>query len=193
MAWRGSGVRIPSAPPRGLHVSVRTLFTFGPWVIFASGSDIPGVFVVVRGAGCGLWRCCGEGGEWFAAPAAGPRGEAGRGAAGVIFLAPVPGGGDALVAGDGQAGGEQQAGGQAHDAAPAAGDVAGGGVLEGGEAAFGAGAACVGAAVRGGGVVVFLRGLGGDLGRDGEGLLGAAGGRVRGRGEDLGAVPVQCQ
>jgi hypothetical protein len=46
--------------------------------------------------------------------------------------------------------------------------------------------------VRGGGVVVFLRGLGQDVRGDGEGLLGAAGGRVGGRGEDLGAVPVQC-
>ena len=36
------------------------------------------------------------------------------------------------------------------------------------------------------GVVVFLRGLGVDLGRDGDGLLGAAGGRVLSRGEDLG-------
>ena len=31
----------------GLHVSVEALFTFGPWVIFASGSDIPGVLAVL--------------------------------------------------------------------------------------------------------------------------------------------------
>ena len=149
------------------------------------------MFVVVRDAGCGLWRCCGEAGQGLAAPAAGSGRQAGGGAAGAGFLASVPCGGDALVAGDGQAGGEQQPGGQAHEAAPAAGDVAGGGVFEGGEAAFGAGAAGVGAAVRGGGVVVFLRGLGQGVRGDGEGLLGAAGGRVLRRGEDLGPVPVQ--
>src|ERR1019366_8370153 len=82
---------------------------------------------------------------------------------------------DALVADDEQRRGEQHQRGQAHQAAPAAADVVGGGVLGGGEAAFGAGAAGVGAAVPGGGVVVLLRGFRGDLGRDGEGLLGAAG------------------
>src|ERR1019366_4176304 len=191
------------------------MFTFGPWMIFASGSDIPGVpavviapcvaclagccaspvpvsracqccwagvSVLVRGASCGLRRCCHKAGQGSAAPAAGPGREAGGGAAGVVFLASVPWGGDARVAGDGQAGGEQQPGGQAHDPAPAAGDVVGGGVLEGGEDAFGAGAPVIGAAVRGGGVVVFLRGLGQDV---------RGGGRVLGRGEDLGPVPVQ--
>ena len=38
---------------------------------------------------------------------------------------------------------------------------------------------------------MFLPGLGRDAGPDGDGLLGAAGGRVLGRGEDLGPVPVQ--
>src|SRR5450755_1934815 len=136
-----------------------------------------GVFVVVRGAGYGLRRCCDKAGQGFAAPAAGPRGEAGGGAAGVVVLASVPCGGGGRVVGDGQAGGEQHPGCQAHDAAPAAGGVAGGGVFEGGEDAFGAGAPVIGAAVRGGGVVVFLRGLGQDVRGDGEGLLGAAGGR----------------
>src|SRR5450755_2072979 len=69
-----------------------------------------GVFVVVRGAGYGVRRCCDKAGQGFAAPAAGPRGEAGGGAAGVVVLASVPCGGDALVAGDGQAGGEQHPG-----------------------------------------------------------------------------------
>ena len=35
MTWRGSGVRIPSAPPRGLHVSVGAVFTFG--LVFRGG------------------------------------------------------------------------------------------------------------------------------------------------------------
>src|ERR1017187_6032404 len=160
----------------------------------------------------------GERGERLASPAPGFRGEPGGGAAGVFLLPGVPGGEDALVAGDEQCRGEQHQRGQAHQAAPAAADVVGGGVLGGGEAAFGAGAAGVGgaggrgggggvlgggeaafgagaagvgAAVPGGGVVVLLRGFRGDLGRDGEGLLGAAGLGVFWRGEDLGPVPVQ--
>jgi hypothetical protein len=68
---------------------------------------------------------------------------------------------------------------------PAAGDGVAGGVLDRGEASFGAGAAGVGAAVRGGGVVVLLPGFRRDAGWDGEGLLGAAGGRVLGGNEDL--------
>ena len=51
--------------------------------------------------------------------------------------------------------------------------------------AFGAGAPGVGAPVGRGGVVVFLPGLRRDLRGDGDGLLGAAGGRVFWRGEDL--------
>src|ERR1035441_2124947 len=155
----------------------------------------------------------GERGERLASPAPGFRGEPSGGAAGVFLLPGVPGGEDALVADDEQRRGEQHQRGQAHQAAPAAADVVGGGVLGGGEAAFGAGAAgggggggrgggggqaaCgagaagVGAAVPGGGVVVLLRGFRGDLGRDGEGLLGAAGLGVFWRGEDLGPVPVQ--
>jgi hypothetical protein len=35
MAWRGSGVRIPSAPPRGLHVSVGPIFTFASDIVLA--------------------------------------------------------------------------------------------------------------------------------------------------------------
>ena len=65
------------------------------------------------------------------------------------------------------------------------------GSLAGGEAAFGAGAAGVGPAVRGGGVVVFLRGLGCYLWRHGDGLLCAAGLGMPGRGEDLGPVPAE--
>ena len=45
--------------------------------------------------------------------------------------------------------------------------------------------------MRWGRVVVFLPGLGRDLGSDGDGLLGAAGGRVLGRGEYLGPVPAE--
>src|SRR6266487_1683652 len=81
--------------------------------------------------------------------------------------------------------------GEGHAAAPAAADVVAGGVLGGGEAAFGAGAAGVGAAVRGGGVVVYLPGFRVDLGRDGDGLLGAAGLGMVWRGEDLGPAAVQ--
>ena len=66
------------------------------------------MLVLVRDAGCGLWRCCDEAGQGLAAPAAGSGRQAGGGAAGAGFLASVPCGGDALVAGDGQAGGEQQ-------------------------------------------------------------------------------------
>ncbi len=70
-------------------------------------------------------------------------------------------------------------------------DVVGGGVLGGGEAAFGAGAAGVGAAPGRGRVVVFLRGLGEHVRRDGDRLLGAAGLGMFGGLQDLRAVPVQ--
>jgi hypothetical protein len=89
---------------------------------------------------------------------------------------------DPLVADDQQRGGEQHEGGQARQAAPAAGDVVAGRVFRGGEAAFGAGAAGVGAALGGRGIVVFLPGFRVDVRRDGDGLLGAAGLRLfRGR------------
>jgi hypothetical protein len=114
-------------------------------------------------------------GEGRAPAAAGFRGQALGGAAFVVFLPGGPGVQDALVADDQQGGGEQHQGCQAHQAAPAAADVVAGGVLGGGEAAFGAGAAGVGAAPGRRRVVVFLRGLGEDVRRDGEGLLGAAG------------------
>jgi hypothetical protein len=65
------------------------------------------------------------------------------------------------------------------------------GVLDGGEAALGAGAAGVGAAPGRGRVVVFLRGLGEDARRDGDGLLRAAGLGMFRVLEDLGPVPVQ--
>jgi hypothetical protein len=142
----------------------------------------------VRGRGW-LWRR-GEAGEGLAAALAGFRRQAGCGAAGVLFLACVPCCEDALVADDELGGGEQRQGRQSREAAPAAADVVGGGVLGGGEAAFGAGAAGVGAVPGGGGVVVFLRGFSVGLGRDGEGLLGAAGLGVFGGLEDLGPVPV---
>jgi hypothetical protein len=140
--------------------------------VFAAGRGFMAGHVL-RGSG----RPGGECRECFAAPAPGFRGQAPGGAALVFLLPGVPGLQDALVADDEQAGDGEHEGGQAREAAPAAGYVVAGGVFGGGEAAFGAGAAGVGAAVRGGGVVVFLCGFGGDLGRDGEGLLGAAGGR----------------
>jgi hypothetical protein len=117
----------------------------------------------------------GERGEGLAAAPAGFRGQAFGGAALVFFLPGVPGCQDAPVADDEQGRDEQHQGGQAHQAAPAAADVVGGGVLGGGEAAFGAGAPGVGAAPGRGRVVVFLRGLGEHVRRDGDGLLGAAG------------------
>jgi alanyl-tRNA synthetase len=43
----GFGVQVPGGAPEGLHVSVEALFTFGSWMIFASGSDIPGVRAVL--------------------------------------------------------------------------------------------------------------------------------------------------
>jgi len=114
--------------------------------------------------GCwlGLGRCGGGGqaGEGLASSAAGFGGQAGRGAAGIVGLAGVPGGQDALVADGEQAGEPERDRGQAREPGPAVGDVVGGGVLDGGEGPFGAGAAGVGLAVRGGGVVVFLRGFG---------------------------------
>ena len=115
-------------------------------------------------------------------------GEAGGGAAGVVGLAGIPGVQDALVADGEQAGQPQVQRGEAGEAAPASGDVAGGGVLDGGKRPLGAGAAGVGPAVGRGRVVVFLPGLGRDLRGDGDGLLGAAGWRMLGQGEDLGAA-----
>ena len=133
-----------------------------------------------RGARAWLWRCgeAGEGG--FPAAFACSGREAGGGAALVFGLAGVPGGEDPLVADRVQGGEPERGRGQAHEAAPAAGDGVAGGVLDGGEASFGGGAAGVGAAVRRGGVVVFLPGLRRDIRPDGEGLLGAAGRRVLG-------------
>src|SRR5216683_598383 len=138
-------------------------------------------------------RCCGrgEGGEGLAAPAAGFRGEPGCGAAGAVVLAGVPGGGDALVADDEKAGGEQQDRRESRQAAPAAADVVAGGVLDGAEGAFGAGAAVAGAPVCPGGAVVFLRGPGRHLGRDGDGLLVAAGRRMLRGCQDLRPRPVR--
>jgi hypothetical protein len=57
--------------------------------------------------------------------------------------------------------------------------------------AFGAGAPGVGPAPGRGRVVVFLRGLGEHVRRDGDGLLGAAGRGVFGGLQDLRPVPVQ--
>jgi hypothetical protein len=139
------------------------------WLARVAGS----VFGVVVGVICAvvlvaaglvllwLWRRCGggEAGEGLAA-AAGSGRQAGCGAAGVVLLAGGPGGEDPLVADGEQAGEAEGERGQAREAGPAAGDVVGGGVLGGGEGPFGAGAPGVGAAVRGRGVVVFLRGLG---------------------------------
>jgi hypothetical protein len=98
----------------------------------------------------GLWRRCGgQAGEGLAAPAPGSGGQAGGGTAGVVVLAGVPGGQDALVADGEQAGEPEGEQGQAHDPRPAAGDVVGGGVFGGGEGPLGAGAPGVGLAVRG--------------------------------------------
>ena len=116
-----------------------------------------------------LWRG-GEAGEGLASAFPGLGREPGGGAAVVVGLAGVEGGEDALVADGEQAGDPEREGGQAGQAAPAAGDAGGGGVLDGGERALGAGAPCVGAAVRRGRVVVFLPGLGRHGRRDGEGL-----------------------
>jgi hypothetical protein len=131
-----------------------------------------GTGVVVRGvatwaaAGCSrgwprrLWRAGGEAGEGLAASLAGFRREPGGGPAGVVGLAGVEGGEDALVADGEQAGQPERDRGQAREAAPAAGDAGGGGVLDGGEGPLGAGAPGVGTPVRRGWVVVFLAGLG---------------------------------
>src|SRR6266542_357409 len=145
------------------------------------------------GAAARLWRGGGEAGERLAAPLAGFWREAGCGAAGVLVLAGVECGEDALVADGEQAGGEQRDRGQSHEPAPAAADVVAGRVLDGGEGPLGGGAPGVGPAVRLGGVVVFLRGLGVHLRRHGDGLLGAARRGVLGRGEDLGPLVVQGQ
>src|SRR6516225_512798 len=156
------------------------------WVVWAA-------MPLMVAVGCRwLWRRCGggEAGAGLAAPAAGPGREAGCGAAGVVGLAGVPGGQDALVADGEQAGEPEHQRGQAHQAGPAAGDVVAGRVFGGGEGSLGAGAPGVGLAVLLGGVVVFLPGFGGRVWRDGDGLLLAAGGRVSGRGEDLGPVAV---
>jgi hypothetical protein len=72
----------------------------------------------------------------------------GGGAAGVVGLAGVPGGQDALVADGEQAGELEHDRGEAREPGPAVGDVVGGGVLGGGEGPFGAGAAGVGPPVR---------------------------------------------
>jgi hypothetical protein len=103
----------------------------------------------------------------------------------------VAGGQDALVADCQQAGDPQGERGQAHESAPAAGDAGGGAVFDGGVEAFGGGAPPVGPPPLWRGVVVLLPGFGRDLGRDGDGLLGAAGGRVFWRGEDLGPVAAE--
>ena len=227
MAWRRSGVRIPLAPPGGLHVSVGPIFTFGSDIlapVAGVAAAVSGAVRVRRGgfrAGAGvraccrwLWRClvaagCARRAGVRAVVAAGLRAARRRGRRGSCGAGARVLGGRPLAARRWFSScrasqacrmrwlrttsrrWRQHEGRQAHEAAPAAADVVGGGVLGGGEAAFGAGAAGVGAAVRGGGVVVFLRGLGGDLGRDGDGLLGAAGRRVLGGCEDLRAVPVQ--
>ena len=53
MAWRGSGVRIPSAPRRGPHVSAGPVFTFGLALRLPGG--------LWSGAGVFGWRA----GAWF--------------------------------------------------------------------------------------------------------------------------------
>src|ERR1035441_7589488 len=142
------------------------------------------------GRACGFLGAGGEAGEGLAAALADFGREAGGGPLVAVGLADVPGAEDALVADAEEAGQPQRERGYAREAAPAAGDAGGGGVLDGGEGPLGAGAPCVGAAVLGGGVVVLLPGLGRDLGGDGDGLLGAAGRRVLGRGQDLRAGAV---
>src|SRR5258708_36588359 len=150
----------------------------GPWVAWRSvvwrAEGTPDgrswcLAVVIGAERRGLWRRAGEAGEGLAAAAPGLGREPGGGALGVAGLAGLPGGEDLLVAGDEQAGEPERERGQAREAAPASGHVVAGGVLGGGEGPLGTGAPCVGAAVRRGGVVVFLPGLGRDFGRDGDG------------------------
>ena len=150
------------------------------WGVLDSGGD--------GGCGCGvalgamgLWRPrgCGGGGQVAQGATASPAGsgwEPGGLPAGLVGLAGVVGGEDPVVAHDEQAGDGQGDRGRSQQSAPAAADVVAGGVFGGGEGAFGGAASRVGDAVRVGGVVVPLRGLAGDLGWDGDGLLGAAGG-----------------
>jgi hypothetical protein len=149
MACRRSGVRIPLAPPSGLHVSVGTIFTFGSDIVSAwllwSGRGIAGLagcfaglirgsrlcapclgrVVPVSGLPVAGWlrgssgRAGGEGGAAAASSCSGR--EPGGCAAGVVVLAGVPCGEDPLVAVGEQACGDEQQRGQAHQAVPAAG------------------------------------------------------------------------
>jgi hypothetical protein len=72
----------------------------------------------------------------------------------------VPGGEDALVADRCQAGEPEHERSEAGEPDPAAGDVVGRCVFDAGVEPFGGGAPLVGEPPRGGGVVVFLPGLG---------------------------------
>src|ERR1022692_1677710 len=184
-----AGARAGCGCMRGLMVSGLPVWVAGcmRWLLWG----VPGrCAACARGRAWLWWRGC-EAGEGFAAPAACSGREPGLCSLGVLVLADVVGGQDALVADGEQAGGEERDRGESHEAAPAAADVVGGGVFGGGEGPLGGGAAGVGPAVRGGGVVVFLRGLGGDVRWHGDGLLGAAGRRVLRRAEDLGPLVAQ--
>src|SRR6266568_1686666 len=124
-----------------------------------AGGVVPGGAACCGGAGRAgrLGRPGGELGEAGAAPFAGAGRQPGGGAAGVVVLAGVVGGEDALVADCQQAGDPECERGQAREAAPAAGDAGGGGVLDGGVDALGGGAPPVGPPPLRRRVVVFWR------------------------------------
>jgi hypothetical protein len=99
----------PAGPGSGLVAWLMRLFRAAGcvlcavvWEVFGRAGDSRGTCALALG----LWRRRGggEGGEGLAAPMPGPGGQAGGGAAGIVFLAGAPGGEDALVADGGQAG-----------------------------------------------------------------------------------------
>src|SRR5260370_353018 len=163
MVRRRSTVRFRKGAPGGLHTSSASMFTFGSDILLCgstiSAQGLPGLF---PGAACGCRRRGLAGGSG--------RGRCWRGGRGAGW-------------GWGGGGGGGRGGG------------GGGGGRCGWWRCPGWGrwrvrrrCAAGRTAAMPGRVVVFLAGLGRDLGRDGDGLLGAAGGRVFGRGEDLGPV-----
>jgi hypothetical protein len=186
--FANSSIRQERRPaPSSHHTSPGSMLTFG-------SDTLSRRCLSDRSRGCGR-RVCGSclisgsarpGGRWCAGRLSwcGAGRQAGRGAADVFGLPDIPGCDDALVAGGEQAGDPQGERGQSGQAAPAAGDAGGGGVFDGGERPLGGGAPLVGLPPGGRRVVVLLPGFGRDRGGDGDGLLGAAGRRVLGRGED---------
>src|SRR5207302_5382494 len=88
--WRGSRLELGC----GLVAWLARLFRAAGCVLRAVVWVIWGVPVMAAGwVAAGLWRRCGgQAGEGLAAPPPGFGGRAGRGAAGVVVLAGVPGG-----------------------------------------------------------------------------------------------------